>query len=79
MSKWWGVCEEEEYIPPTTPEFIPSPRYEQKKAKLKLKHYNATSHKWSGGKSQPIQSITKSIGKVKSGLFVIKVKTKSRH
>jgi hypothetical protein len=79
MSKYWGVGEEDDHIPPSVAEFIPPPRYEQKKAKLKLKHYNATLHKWSGGKSQPIQSITKSIGKVRLGRFVIMVKTKSRH
>ena len=35
MSKWWGVGEEEEYIPPSVPEFIPKKRYEFKRCVLK--------------------------------------------
>lgn len=48
MSKWWGVCEEEEYFPPTTPEFIPKKRYEFKRCVLKrtsiMKHTDLFIH-----------------------------------
>ena len=33
MSKWWGVGDDEEYIPPSTPEFIPKMYYEFKKCR----------------------------------------------
>ena len=48
MSKYWGVSEEEEYIAPSVPEFIPKKRYEFKRCVLKrtsiMKHTDLFIH-----------------------------------
>ena len=35
-SKWWGVSEEDEFVPPSIPEYIPPKHYQFKKTKIHL-------------------------------------------
>lgn len=49
MSKYWGVGEEDEYIPPTSAEIIPKMRLENKSAKVKCDtEYNGRACRRSG-------------------------------
>ena len=36
MSKWWGVGEEDDHIPPQTAEYIPPMRFEAEKSSRKV-------------------------------------------
>lgn len=62
MSKWWGVGDEEEYIPPSTPEFIPKMYYEFKKCELKrtsiMKHTDLSIHSTSASKGKGSKCIS---------------------
>ena len=47
MSKWWGVGEEDDHVPPQTAEYIPPMRFEAEKSSRKVS--NGSGCRSSGG------------------------------
>jgi hypothetical protein len=65
MSKYWGVGEEDDYIPPTSADYIPPMRFEPKQAKIKSDtEYNGRPGCRDSQRNRGRTSITKKIGGV---------------
>lgn len=69
MSKYWGVGEEEDHVPPSVPEFIPKKRYEFKRCVLKQ-----TSITKSKNSFTPSTSVSKGKGSKCISVLVLRLK-----
>lgn len=72
MSKWWGVGDEEEYIPPSTPEFIPKMYYEFKKCRP-CRSTSITTLKRLSTRSKSVSK-----GKVSRSFSIVVIRLKKR-
>ena len=76
MSKYWGVGEEDDYIPPTTADYTPPMRLENKCAKIKSDtEYNGRVGRRDSQRNRGRTSITKKVGSVRISFNVKSTRT----
>ena len=71
MSKYWGVGEEDDYIPPTTADYTPPMRFEPKQAKIKSDtEYNGRSCRSNSQRDRGGTGVKQKVGNLRFSLHV---------
>lgn len=66
MSKYWGVGEEDDHIPPTSAEYTPPMRFEPKQAKIKSDtEYNGRTGRRDSQRNRGGTSIKKKVSNLR--------------
>ena len=66
MSKYWGVGEEDDYIPPSHADYTPPMRFEPKQAKIKSDtEYNGRTRRTDSQRNRGRTGLTKKVSGVR--------------